>query len=320
MSSLHRHGSKKKHASEIVAAPVGTIPRQTVAVCIMLAFCLTSLGCRAIRQHVESRQSIAARKLSREGLEAMHHESWEEAEAAFTGALVLNQADDRAHSGLAEVLWERGEREKAIEHMEQAVRLSGAEPQLTVRMGRMYYDVGRIEEAQKKSDEALVGGGRDLPAAWALRGDVLSARGSDDEALACYHRALVLQPDYPAVQIAIADVYHRHGRYDRLLATLDRLRDNVDADACPSKVHVLRGMAMMQLGRPREAADLFRSVCEHIPDDPDILMRLAEAEYEAGDIAASRQALGRVFQLDPNSDEGRALVTQIENRLVPLTR
>lgn len=287
---------------------------------LLLAVSLTSLGCRAIRQHVESRQSIAARKLSREGLEAMHHEKWEDAEEAFTGALALNQADDRAHSGLAEVLWERGEREKAIEHMEQAVRLSGAEPQLTVRMGRMYYDVGRIEDAQKKSDEALVGGGRELANAWALHGDVLAARGSDDDALACYHRALVLQPDYPAVQIAIADVYHRHGRYDRLLATLDRLRDNVEADACPARVHVLRGMAMMQLGRPREAADLFRSVCEHMPDNPDIVMRLAEAEYEAGDIAASRQALGRVFQLDPNNEEGRALVTQIESHLAPITR
>lgn len=290
----------------------------TVFLLLLAGLCVP--GCRAIREHVESRQSIAARKLSREGLEAMHHQNWDDAEKSFTSALALNQADDRAHAGLAEVLWERGDQEKAISHMEQAVRLSGAEPQLTVRMGRMYYDVGRIEEAERQVDEALLGGGRDLAAAWALKGDVMAARGGDDRALASYHRALVLQPDYPSVQLAIADVYLRHGRYDRSLATLDRLRDNISAEACPTKVHVLRGVAMLHLGRPREAADLFRSVCQQIPDDPQILMRLAEAEYEAGDIAASRQALGRVFQLDPSNQEGLALVTRIDSRLAPITR
>jgi tetratricopeptide (TPR) repeat protein len=278
----------------------------------LLAMVVCCSGCRAIRQHVESRQSIAARKLSREGLEAMHAEKWQEAEDAFAGALALNQADDRAHAGLAEVLWERNERKQAIMHMEQAVRLSGSEPQMAIRMGRMYYDVGQIEDAQQQSDDALTGTGRDLASAWALRGDVVAARGDDDAALACYHRALVLQPEYPEVQIAIADVYLRHGRYDRLLATLDRLRDNVEADSCPLRVHLLRGTAMMQLGRPREAAELFRTVCQQIPDDPNLLMRLAEAEYETGDFAASRQALGRVFELDPNNTDGRTLVARME--------
>lgn len=287
---------------------------------LLTTLAIGTLGCRAIREHVENRQSIAARKLSREGLEAMHLSQWEDAEESFKSALALNLADDRAHAGLAEVLWQRGEQEKAIEHMEQAVRLSGAEPQLTVRMGRMYYDTGRIEDAQKKAEEALVGGGRDLADAWALNGDVMAARGSDDRALACYHQALVLQSDFPAVQVAIADLYLRHGRYDRSLATLDRLRDNVAPSDCPAKVHLLRGVAMMHLGRPREAADLFRAVCQNLPDDPNILMRLAEAEYEAGDIAASRQALGRVFQLDPSNQEGLALVAQIESQQQTITR
>jgi cytochrome c-type biogenesis protein CcmH/NrfG len=178
----------------------------------------------------------------------------------------------------------------------------------------MYYDVERIDDAQTQSDASLTGVGRDLASAWALRGDVQAARGSDELALASYHRALVLQPDYPTVQVAIADVYLRHGRYDRLLATLDRMQDNMEAGECPMRVHLLRGMAMRQLGRPREAADLFRSVCEQQPGDPEYLIMLAEAEFEAGDLAASRQALGHVFQLDPTHVEGRALVVRIENR------
>lgn len=270
----------------------------------------SAAGCRAIRKHVESRQGIAARKLSRQGLEAMHEGRWNAAEELFAGALELSKLDDRAQWGMAEALWLRGEQLEAIAHMEQAVRLSGSDPQLVVRLGRMYFEVGRFEEAELQSEEALVSG-RSSAEAWGLRGDILAKRGADDEALAAYHRALALRADYPEVQVAIADVYHRQGRYDRLLATLDRLRDNVAADASPIRAEMLRGMAMGELGRPREAAQCFAAIAARSPSDLEILMKLAEAEFQAGDLAAARQAVGRVMQLDPESAEGRALVARM---------
>ncbi len=278
-----------------------------------LVLCTASGGCRSIRQHVDSRQGIAGRKLSREGLEAVHEGHWDTAEDRFVEALELNKADDRAHWGMAETLWQRHERESAIEHMEQAVRLSGADPQLVVRMGRMYFEVGRVDDAQKQADESLVSG-RMLPQAWALQGDCLAARSADDAALAAYHRALVLQPDYPEVQAAIADVYYRHGRYDRLLATLDRLQDNVDVNACPIKIQMLRGLAMQALGRPREAAECFLACASRKPDDAEVLLRLAEAEFEAGDLAAARQAVGRALQLDQESAAALELVARFNKQ------
>lgn len=278
-----------------------------------ILLCTTAGGCRAIRRHVDSRQGIAGRKLSREGLEAVHEGHWETAEDRFIAALELNQADDRAHWGMAETLWQRNERETAIEHMEQAVRLSGADPQLVVRMGRMYFEVGRVDDAQKQADDSLVSG-RALPEAWALQGDCLAARSADDAALAAYHRALVLQPDFPEVQAAIADVYYRHGRYDRLLATLDRLQDNVDVNACPIKIQMLRGQAMQALGRPHEAAQCFMACASRKPDDAEILLRLAEAEFEAGDLAAARQAVGRALQLDQESAEALQMAARFNQQ------
>ncbi|WP_164101070.1 tetratricopeptide repeat protein [Candidatus Laterigemmans baculatus] len=279
----------------------------------------SSAGCRAIRKHVESRQGIAARKLSRQGLEAMHEGRWNAAEELFSGALELSKLDDRAQWGMAESLWTRGEQLDAIEHMEQAVRLSGSDPQLVVRLGRMYYEVGRFEDAAQQSEEALVSG-RSLPEAWRLRGDILGKRGADDAALAAYHRALALQADYPEVQVAIADVYHRQRRYDRLLATLDRLRDNVTADASPIRAEMLRGIAMGELGRPREAAQCFAAIAERSPGDVEILLKLAEAEYQAGDLAAARHALDRVLQLDSEHSEGLALAARINDPQQRLAR
>ena len=65
---------------------------------ISLLLCVLMLsGCRAIRRTVDSRQSIEARRLSREGLAAMHQDRWDEAEALFQSALELSHSDDRAY-------------------------------------------------------------------------------------------------------------------------------------------------------------------------------------------------------------------------------
>lgn len=268
-------------------------------------------GCRAIRQHVESRSGIHSRKLSRMGLEAMHQQRWGAAEEHFAAALDLDDSDDRAHWGMAETLWQRGEREKAIEHMEQAVRLSAAEPELLIRLGRMYLDVGRITEAQERSDEALVSG-REYASAWALQGDVMAATANDSQALSAYHRALAVQPNYPDVQIAIADLYRRQGRYDRLLATLDRLQDDMELTGCPIRVQQLRGIAMKELGRPREAADCFMAVCQCNPNDPQNLLMLAEAELEAGNTPAARHALELALQIDQHCSGAEAIVARLQ--------
>ncbi|XZE55446.1 tetratricopeptide repeat protein [Planctomycetaceae bacterium SH139] len=286
---------------------------------LVVSLALWSSGCRAIRQHVDSRQSIAARKVSRLGLEAMHEQRWSEAERQFNAALELNQADDRAHWGLSEALWQRGERGEAITHMEQAVRLSGSDPQLVVRLGRMYLEVGRIDDAAEKSQESLHGG-REFAATWALQGDVMSALGQDSQALAAYHRALVLEANSPEVHVAIAELYNRQGRYDRLLATLDCLEENVELNACPIRVQYLRGLAMHEMGRPREAVACFEAVVEHNPHDPQALVMLAQSQLETGNMAGARQAIERALQLDANSPAARAVVAHMQQLEMPLAR
>ncbi len=253
------------------------------------------------------------------GLEAMHQNRWSTAEEHFAAALELDDTDDRAQMGMAEALWHRGERETAIQHMEQAVLLSASEPQLLIRLGRMYLDVGRLEDAEQKVDESLLTG-RDLAEAWALHGDCLAGRNRDEEALAAYHRALVLRPNYAEVQLAIAEVYRRSERYDRLLATLDRLQEDIEPTSCPIQVQHLRGIAMKELGRPREAANCFLAVARCNPDDPQNLLLLAEAEFDAGDLSAARIALEKALRLDPSCHGADILVARLQTTASSLPR
>lgn len=295
------------------AAQRGLLRRAVVA-SLLIATGISSCGCRAIRARSESRHSIAARRLTRQGLEAMHGGRWQLAEELFAGALDLNRADDRANWGMAETLWRRAEREEAVEYMQSAVRLSGSHPELLVRLGRMHFELGDLQAAEQCCAEALPVG-RDLPAAWALRGDCLRCRGDSEAALAAYHRALALQPDYPEVQIQAAELYRQQGRYERLLATLDRLRDSAGDQGCPSRVHVLRGIAMRQLQRPDEAARCFAAAAGASPNDASIHLQIASLSLETGDIATAEVAMERALQLEPGSALGQDLRTHVEREI-----
>lgn len=285
------------------------LPAGRLLLWALVVFFCCETGCRGIRG--ESRQSIAARRLSRKGLEAMHAGQWEVAEGLFAGALDLTAADDRAHWGLAEALWQRGEQEAALRHMEEAVRLSASDPRLMRRLGRMYLDVGRLDDADQQSLAALEAD-RQSAEVWALRGDCLLHSGRQTEALAAYHRALAIQPDYSEVQLQIAEVYRRQERYDRLLATVDRLKDSpAGEDGVPTRAHLLRGIALQRLQRPGDAVRCFEEAIRSEPENAEAYEHLAALHLELGDVDAARGPLETAMRLAPHSPAANELARRI---------
>ncbi|NND97798.1 MAG: tetratricopeptide repeat protein [Pirellulaceae bacterium] len=281
-------------------------------VAMVALFAIMDSGCRAISRIGESRQSIAARRLSRQGLQAMHDGKWGIAENLFTNALDVSSSDDRAHRGLAESLWQRGEREAAIKHMENAVRLSASDPKLVQRLGRMYFEVGRLHEAHQQS-VSLLESERNSAEVWALRGDCLNAQGNYDEALPAYHRALALRPDYPEVQMQAAEIYRIQGRYDRLLATLDRLQEGLGGIEIPARADMLRGIAMRQLGQHQEARRCFARAATKNPNDADPHLQIASLCLDKGDVQSARDSVEVAIQLDPIAVRDGRWVEQLEN-------
>ena len=267
---------------------------------ILASLAITSSGCRAIRRIGESRQSIAARRLSGQGFQAMHDGRWEIAESQFTDALEISKTDDRAHWGLAEAYWHRDDKDLAVNHMEQAVRLSANDPKFVGRLGEMYLEQGRLAEADQHSQMAL-SATRDSPEAWRLRGDCLRAAGEDENALAAYHRALALQPDFPDVQLQAAEIYRSQERYDRLLATLDRLQDSVGVDKTPAQADLLQGVAMRHLGRSEEAKRSFVRAQNKSPGAAAPHLELASLSMEMGDIESAHRSIRVAMALDPSA-------------------
>jgi len=241
----------------------------------------------------------------------MHRGDWAVAEDLFGDALKVSNHDDRAHWGLAESLWQRGERETAVAHMEQAVRLSANDPVLLSRLGRMYADLKMVDKAHEQSRLALHAD-RNSAENWTLRGDCLASGGKWDEALAAYHRALAIQPDHSTALLQSAEVYRRQGRHDRMLATIDRMIDHVGADQIPARADLLRGIAMRHLGRHGEAQRSFAIAARKQPEDPTPHLQLASVAMDQGDYPAAQQALATAVKIQPDLAQDEAAMKEFQ--------
>lgn len=266
-----------------------------------------AVGCRSLRSNRQTQALSEARQYSLRGADKLQQEEWDDAEALFSEALRHSRADERAQWGMAEILWQQGQCARATEHMAQAAQISGENPDLLVRLGEMYLKEGNLDQALSQADLALRGN-RQHAAAWSLRGQVLRRRNQLEEAMNCYHRALISRSDNPSVQVELAEIYHALGRPQRALATLDRMADSQSVERIPAKAWMLKGQALANLGEQSEAKACLRhaALCAQ-DDETQLLIQLAQSQFSSGDLAEARICLGRALRNDPHNPDALAL-------------
>ena len=252
-------------------------------------------------------------------MDAVDAGNWQRAEEFFAKAVEVCPVDERVQSRYADALWHRGSRQEALDHMKEAVRLSGGEPELVVRLGEMHLETGDLQQASQLAERVILSG-RQLAGAYRLRGDVRERQGKSDEALADYHRALGMQSQYPEVQMAIAAVYYRQGRPQRALSTLQALAGSYPSGEEPAEMLYWQGLACKALGRHEQAVVHLAQAEGRGLQSADLLYSLAEARYLAGDPAAAQLTLQRAMELEPTHPEAQRLAASIQTRQVASRR
>lgn len=266
---------------------------------ILTCLLILAGGCRALRGHRISDENIAAaRQLSLQGIDAQQRGQWDRAEMLFAAAIVKCPSDERARFGYAEALWQRGQRQQAVEHMEEAVRLSGSDPERLVRLGQMYRAQGDLVRAGRQADLAIAASGQSA-AAWALRGQVLQAQGDRAAALTSFHRALSYQPSLPEIQLAIARIYAEEARPQRALATLQSLAASYGPGQAPPDVLIQEGLALRALGRHQDSVNVLTAAAQIGEPLVDLLCELARSQMLAGDTVAARNTLAAALARSP---------------------
>lgn len=266
---------------------------------VLVAGSVLPAGCRVFRGHKVSDECIAAaRQLSLQGIDAQQRGQWDRAEMLFAAAILKCPSDERARCGYAESLWQRGAQADAISHMEEAVRLSGDDPERLVRLGQMYRTRGDLAQAARMAQRAIVTDTQSA-AAWALRGDVQQAQGQRGEALASYHRALSYEPSLPAVQLAIADIYAQENRPQRALATLQSLAASFAPGKVPADVLFREGLALRALGRHQDSVRALAKSADQTNPPPEVLYELARSQLLADDAPAARHTVALALRAFP---------------------
>ncbi len=288
-----------------------------LGILLLLALSVSS-GCACLLPRSRSEEITAAREMSMQGLDAMQRGQWTEAEGLFNQAITKCPVDERARCHYAETLWHREAYGDAITQMQEAVRLSGGNGALFVRLGEMYLEQRDLTNAGKQAERAIAVQS-ELPRAWALHGDVLVRQGKIDEALASYHRALSFQDHFPRVQLAVAEVYRRQERPDRALGTLTALADQYPPGQVPSEVLMQRGLALKDLRRFDDAVESLTEAGKLGPASSDLLFHLGEAQLLAGDPVSAQLAVLEALKMTPDHGPARRLQAHLESRAPGMT-
>jgi len=258
----------------------------SVTVCGIAAAALAvvaSAGCRLIPRSGPVPQEVAdARRLCNEGLSAADRKDLLRAEGLLEQAVKNCPTDVDARRHYADVLWQRGERMAAVTQIAEALRLSPGDTSLCIDGGRMYMELGLLDDADRLSREAVRVAPRSEKA-WRLHGQVALARGRPEEALADYHRALAIAPDDRELILDTAEVYRRLGRPQRALATLAILGESYPPNQTPPQVLALEGMAQEALDRPTDAIESYRQAVARGFESQDVVTRLAKLEQAAAE-------------------------------------
>ena len=281
-----------------------------VALCVLTC---CSLGCRTFCPRSLTQNVVDARQASLVGLDAMQQGRWDEAERIFTNAVKACPVDERARGCYAETLWRRGACEQAVAHMQEAVKLSGDDPQRLVQLGEMHLAMGHLEEAARCAEQATAKNCR-LSGAWALKGDVDVARGRLDDALATYHRAVAYNAHQPRVQLAMSSIYQRQERPQRALSTLETLAEQFPPGEIPANVYAAQGKCLKQLGRHQDAVEMLAQAVIQGTPSADLLVELADAQFQAGDAIAANSTLDSALVQDPGHSYGLQLKSSLETR------
>lgn len=264
-------------------------------------------GCRALRCTDASDAALAAaRRQSLQALDAQQRGQWDQAETLFAAAIEQCPADERARHGYAHALWQRGAHDEAIAHMEEAVRLSGNDPERMVELGSMYLHRGQLHRAADQADRAIAADPQ-LAAAWVLRGQSHQSLGQSDNALASLHRALSLRANYPEAQLAIAAIYTQQDRPQRALATLQALSDSHPPDQIPADVLIQEAFAFRALGRHSDSAAKLALATERGNASADLYYELARSQSLAGNTHAARDAVSAALARDATHAASLAL-------------
>lgn len=166
---------------------------------------------------------------------------------------------------------ERGQADVAADLFRRGLALEPNTASLRHRLGTMLVLLGDEPGAMAEFDVALRLAPEYAPTYYSL-GVLLATRGRYAEAAMRFSEALTHAPDYLEARLALADMLTATRRPAEALRHFDTVLDVRPSDAVAT---LGRAMALLGIGRQREAAEQLREGARRHPDHPEFQQALA---------------------------------------------
>ena len=171
-------------------------------------------------------------------------------------------------------------------------------------LGKTYADMNRDREAIAEFNRALEIYPDDTDTLFNL-GALRMRRGESTEALEAFHRVTELSPTRFAAWVdraAIHNVQHEFG------LALDEAGRAIALRPEAPNGHVMRGYALLGLGRPAEARASFERALRLPRAQPDALLGYGSAALQEGDTLAAVRSFEHLVHVAPSAEAYRGLV------------
>lgn len=183
-------------------------------------------------------------------------------------------------------------------------------------LGQVWLDASEQGRDQAALDAAIAA--LERAAALEPSGRVLTTLGNaylaaSDRSAAerAFARAAEMLPIEPPALLYLAEAAERDGRFSAARAALiDYAALAADADRT-AEIGQRIGDLSMRLDEPVAAASWYGRAAESGRASTSLLIKLAEAHRQAGNVDAARAALALVFERDPGHAAGRAIARQL---------
>lgn len=195
-----------------------------------------------------------------------------------------------------------GDKEAARAAYERAVKIDSGVSELVesyVALTRVLSQEGRHAEAEAAVAQARQRFPQD-PRVFRALGELASSRGSFEDAVSNYERALALDPDNIGLKFARGVALRQARRFEEARAALDEVEKL--AGDYPG-LALERGNLFEASGRSDEALRAYESALAQAPTDPDLKLRVGCGKAQAGMSQDAIRLLNEVMEERPSSAE-----------------
>jgi tetratricopeptide (TPR) repeat protein len=205
-----------------------------------------------------------------------------------------------AHFERARYLFEQSRFDQAEQELRNELALAPDDPVALALLGLCLAATGRGDPLE--CIETALRLDPNLAFAHYARADVLHDRDDLAGARSAVGEALRLDPTAPNYFALLSGVELKEGRWPAALAAAERgLAVDPDHVGCGN----LRGLSLLKLNRPAEAADALRAVLARDPDNAVSHAHLGWATLHLGDAVGALRCFREALRLDADFDEAR---------------